>query len=145
MPDKRWKAHERQAAKIVDPENGERNPSNGKRNNDIDALEVFAVEHKSIRGEMRFIRKAMHQAIEGARKKGAGQTPVVFVASGVGKGKLRRWAIMDLEEWAKLARLYAREHATKSAESSTVSKGSRARGRTLAGDSTSRNARRRSA
>ena len=51
---------------------------------------------------MAFIRNAMHQAIEGARKRGEKQTPIVVICSGKGKGNLERWVVMrfaDFEEW----------------------------------------------
>ena len=97
MADKRWKAAERATAKALGTT---RNPSNGRRQNDIDAG-PWAIEHKSTLRPMAFIRNAMHQAIEGARKRDEGQTPLVVIYSGKGHER-ERYVVMrfrDFEDW----------------------------------------------
>jgi hypothetical protein len=94
---KRWKRHELETARRLGTE---RNPSNGRRQNDIDAG-PWAIEHKSTKRPQAFIRKAMHQAVEGAKKRGEGQTPIVIICAGVGH-ELERYVVMrfgDFEAW----------------------------------------------
>ena len=94
---KRWKNHELETAKALGTT---RNPSNGRRQNDIDAG-PFAIEHKSTLRPMAFIRNAMHQAIEGAIKHATNQTPIVVIYSGKGHER-ERYVVMrfeDFEDW----------------------------------------------
>ena len=91
---KRWKAHELETARALGTE---RNPSNGRRQNDIDAG-PWAIEHKSRLTPWQFLRKAMHQALEGATKRNAGQTPLVVLYDGKGHER-RRWVIMRFEDF----------------------------------------------
>lgn len=93
----RWKAHELETAKALGTT---RNPSNGRRQNDIDAG-PWAIEHKSRRTPWRFLRDAMRQAAVGALTHGSQQTPIVVLYDGVGHER-RRWVIMqfeDFEQW----------------------------------------------
>ena len=97
MADKRWKRHERETAARLGTV---RNPSNGRRQNDMDHG-PWAIEHKSTKRPLAFLRKAMHQAVEGARKRGEGQTPIVIVCAGEGH-ELQRFVVMqfaDFEAW----------------------------------------------
>lgn len=94
---KRWKRHELESAKALGTE---RNPSNGRRQNDIDAG-PWAIEHKSTKRPQAFIRKAMKQAVEGAKKRGQGQTPIVVICAGFGH-ELERYVVFrfaDFVEW----------------------------------------------
>ena len=90
----RWKRLELETARALGTQ---RNPSNGRRQNDIDAG-PFAIEHKSTKRPQAFIRKAMHQAIEGAKKRGQGQTPIVIIAAGVGH-ELERYVVFRWQDF----------------------------------------------
>lgn len=97
MSGKRWKRHERAVAQAL---GSERNPSNGKRNADIDKRIPFAVEHKTRQAMPQWFTKAVSQAIAGATE---GRTPLVVIDYCRGRGHTtERFAVMrfaDFVEW----------------------------------------------
>lgn len=100
MADKRWKAHEREAARLLGTT---RNASNGQRNNDIDAGR-YAIEHKSTKDGLNgLLRGALHQAREGAAKRGRDQLPIVVISYAPGRGhKVERFVLMDFAVFQRM-------------------------------------------
>lgn len=92
----RWKRHERESAKII---GGERQPSNGKRQEDI-SHPIFAIEQKERKTVPSWWTEAMSQLEHVDPTK----IPVlVFIHAPNIKGKkLQRYAILKLEDLAKL-------------------------------------------
>jgi hypothetical protein len=93
----RWKAHERETARIL---GGERQPSNGKRQVDIEHP-LFFIEHKARKGMPDWMRQAFSQVADCP----PGKLPlVVFVHAPALPGvHVERYAIMRLGDFAELA------------------------------------------
>lgn len=94
-----WKVDERRLAARLGVT---RNPSNGRRQNDIDAGE-FAAEVKKTKSFPALFKRAMMQAHAGAAAAGKGQTPVVFMTDAPGRGVPRRTIVLlEFEDFAKM-------------------------------------------
>lgn len=80
-----------------------RNANNGKRQNDIDVHDVLALECKKRKDLPAYLGEFLHQAREGAKKRGTGQLPIVVLSEARGMGyATKRYALMDLEVLVKL-------------------------------------------
>ena len=101
----RWKRHELAVARQLGTE---RNPSNGRRQADIDADIPFAIEHKTRKLIPAWLTNAMAQAVAGVVGK---RTPVVVLDYCRGRGHTtERYAIMrwsDFLDWHGRVDLHA--------------------------------------
>lgn len=94
-----WKVDERKIAARLGVT---RNPSNGRRQNDIDAGE-FAIEAKKTKSFPALFKRAMMQAHAGAAAAGRGQTPIVCMTDAPGRGQPKRTIVlMELEDFARI-------------------------------------------
>lgn len=94
-----WKVDERKLAARLGVT---RNPSNGRRQNDIDAGE-WAIEVKKTKSFPALFKRAMIQAREGAKAAGRGQIPIVAMTDAPGRGQPKRTiVIMDFDDFANI-------------------------------------------
>lgn len=103
MSGKRWKVHERAVARAL---GSERNPSNGKRQADINAG-PWAIEHKTRLALPQWFTRMMGQAVAGAKE---GETPIAVIDSCAGRGhSTERYVVMRWDDFLEWHGLVARE------------------------------------
>ena len=98
----RWKAHERETAAIL---GGERVPSNGKRQVDIEHP-YFFIEHKERRAVPEWWSKAWDQLADCP----ADKVPLLVFVYPPGQGRrVQRYAVLRLDDLAELYRQAAKD------------------------------------
>ncbi len=115
MTDTRWKARERQTARLLGTE---RLPSNGRAQPDMVTPSGWSIEHKSVENVPLWLLRAVDQA---ARDAPPGARPATVLVCQPAPGwPLRRLVVMDFAAFAELAGADARTQPPAAAEPSAA-------------------------